>query len=861
MICICSFLHSFSQTQETNALYKDSLLEKEILFEQDSNKQTVEKIQIVKQKYVIEGIVKDNTTSEPLSFATVYFPHSNVGTRTDIDGNFKFEIEDIPHDTLLISLIGYAKKVIIIQKNISYQKIKIQVDRGNIEIKEFVFKYDKDPALTLIKKVIKHKAQNNYDKAENYSYEVYNKLEMDINKIPKKAFKQSPILKKFDFIQSYIDSTSEEKPFLPMFLTETISDYYYQKKPKKMKEIIKGSRISGYKNQSVSQLLGSMYQNINIYSNSIPIFDVAFISPIANDAPSFYKYQIHDTQWINNQLCYQVIFMPKRSGEHTFNGDFWIHDTDYAVQKINMIVTKEQNINWVNKVTLMQEFTCFDDTLWFLTKDKYFVDFLPPHGDKIAGFLGRKTATYKNIVVNSKEVEDVIEGRKRKADTDMQQDALNRDEDFWNTVRHDSLTKNEKSIYKMIDTIQGLPIYKKYYSLFYLLGTGIKEIGPIEIGPLYNLYSKNTVEGPRFRFTMGTTPKLFKNIYLNAYIAYGTKDEKIKYQASALWLLKRNPRQYIFAEYKHDIDNNVSNYDDAGSLDNIFSTIGRKPNVPWKLAFVDKKRIEYFNSFYDGFRTLFSFERKKFSPYSPLPHVGIFYDNDGVNSKTINTSELGLELRFAYKETFVEGNYYRTSLGTQFPILKLYTGFGIKNLFDAHYNYVKMRFTVSDNIKLKRVGSIYYNIFAGKVFGTLPYPLLEVHPGNEFYYYDPHAFSMMYRYEYISDVYVGAITEHSLGSLFFKYIPLIKKMKLRTFWNAKGVYGSLSKSNEALNFNKGYFFQSLAKSPYFEVGTGIENIFKVLRVDFVWRVLPYRTATNDSYLRRFGIFGSLKFAF
>lgn len=169
-------------------------------------------------------------------------------------------------------------------KKVSHQKIKIQVDRGNIEIKEFVFKYDKDPALTLIKKVIKHKAQNNYDKAENYSYEVYNKLEMDINKIPKKAFKQSPILKKFDFIQSFIDSTSEEKPFLPMFLTETISDYYYQKKPKKMKEIIKGSRISGYKNQSVSQLLGSTYQNINIYSNSIPIFDVAFISPIANDA-------------------------------------------------------------------------------------------------------------------------------------------------------------------------------------------------------------------------------------------------------------------------------------------------------------------------------------------------------------------------------------------------------------------------------------------------------------------------------------------------------------------------------------------------------------------------------------------------
>ncbi len=138
------------------------------------------------------------------------------------------------------------------------------------------------------------------------------------------------------------------------------------------------------------------------------IFNVGFVSPIANDAPLFYKYEITDTQWVNNKLCYQVAFMPKRSGEHTFNGDFWVHDTDYAVQKMNMIVTKEQNINWVNKVTMMQEFTCFEDTLWFLTKDKFYVDFLPPHGDKIAGFLGRKTTTYRNIVVNSNEVVNIV---------------------------------------------------------------------------------------------------------------------------------------------------------------------------------------------------------------------------------------------------------------------------------------------------------------------------------------------------------------------------------------------------------------------------------------------------------------------
>jgi hypothetical protein len=86
-------------------------------------------------------------------------------------------------------------------------------------------------------------------------------------------------------------------------------------------------------------------------------------------------------------------------------------------------------------------------------------------------------------------------------------------------------------------------------------------------------------------------------------------------------------------------------------------------------------------------------------------------------------------------------------------------------------------------------------------------------------------------------------------------------MKIRCFWNAKTVYGGLSKSNQLLNLNKGYDFQTLSKSPYLEVGTGLENILKVLRIDFVWRVLPYRTPTNDSQIRRFGIFGSMKFSF
>lgn len=810
--------------------------------------------------HTVSGIIVDFTTSEPISFATIAFYKTSKGSRADLDGKFSITSNPFLSDTLVISSIGYTKKFIDVRLLSKLNNIKIELERTNIQTRDVVIRYDRDPGLTLIKKVIKNKPLNNYDKASNYSYEVYNKLEMDINKIPPKAFKQSPILKKFDFVQDFIDSTSEEKPFLPLFLTETISDYYYQSKPKKFKEIIKGSRISGYKNQSVSQLLGSMYQNINIYNNNIPVFEVNFISPISNDAPFYYKYKIIDTQIILGKEYYRLIFTPKRVGERTFNGELWIHDTDYAVKRINMVVTKEQNINWVNKITLYQEFSCFEDTLWFLTKDKFYVDFLPPHGNKVAGFLGRKTTTYKNIKVNSSKIEEFIESRRNTSDSYIETDAINRNEDYWNQVRHDSLSANEKAIYKLIDTIQRLPFYKKYYNLFYFLSTGIVEAGPIEIGSLYNLYSRNIIEGPRFRVNIGTTPKLFKNVYLRGYLAYGTQDERFKYSASALWLLKRQPRMYLYAEHKSDIDNTVNSYDKAGSIDNIFNNIGRKSNVPWKLAFVDRTRLEFYNSYFNGFSYQLSAEHKQYTPYHPLPYIGIFVDDAGKNRTTITNNEVGIELRFAYKEQFIEGNYYRTSLGSKYPAVNLYLGAGFKHVLGGEYNFQRVRFSISDNIKGPHIGNFYYNLFAGKVFGTLPYPLLEIHPGNEFFYYNSRTFNMMYRYEYLSDTYAGLMTEHNMGSLFFKYIPYVNKMRLRTFWNAKGVYGKLTRDNEQLNFNKGYQFETLRGSPYLELGTGVENIFKVLRVDFVWRVLP-STKFNDSPARRFGIFGSMRFQF
>jgi hypothetical protein len=183
----------------------------------------------------------------------------------------------------------------------------------------------------------------------------------------------------------------------------------------------------------------------------------------------------------------------------------------------------------------------------------------------------------------------------------------------------------------------------------------------------------------------------------------------------------------------------------------------------------------------------------------------------------------------------------------------------LKGVLNGGYDYTKLNFSVSDDIKIPPLGTLYLNIFAGKYFGSLPYPLLEIHPGNETYYYNKYAFSMMNQFEFISDQYVGLNVEHSLGGGLFKLIPGVRKLKLRQFWTTKAVIGSLSDSNAALNLDKGYTFRTLEKSPYIEVGTGIENILKLFRVDFVWRLTPANLpiSTTGQTPSSFGIFGSL----
>jgi hypothetical protein len=813
------------------------------------------------QSKIFRGTIRDAHSDERIPFASMQFKRSSSGRLSDSSGSFIFRFQDWPVDTLIVTYVGYQDFLLVLDSSF-YSKVKQDVIDMNILLErgkytsEVVVKRKVDRGLLMWRRIVRRKPYNDRYRFNNFSYELYNKLEIDVKNIKKEKWSKLPVIKQFNFVLNNIDTTEEGTPFLPVYLTEAISNYYYQKSPRRRREVFRGSKTIGVSNESAIQFLGGMDANINFYSNFIPVFDKQYVSPLSDNGDFYYRYRVLDSQFVNGRRLIHMMFTPKRKGENTFEGDCWVHDTTWAVQKMNLRLSKEANINWVDKLSLIQEYVQLNDTTWFLARDKFVVD-LSLTGEKTLSLIGRKTTTYKDVVLNDSSVIRELAKNQLIEETIIPDSAKNSSDSFWVGARHEGLNTNEQAIYKTIDTLMTLPAFKRTTRMIDFLATGYLNIGNYQIGPWPNWITGNVEEGLRLRFDLGTNKYFNKKLILHGYLAYGFGDKKFKGRADALWLINKNPRNTLFASYTKDFDRSQSYYDEI-SQDNIFALAIRKSGVPIKFLMVEEQKLEYFHEWHNGFSVTLTGARKQFEPVRNLPSAEIF---KGTSGEPLNTFETSVRFRFAYLEKFLESTFYRASMGSPYPITELKITRGYSGVLQSSYDYTKITASVSDYSKIPPLGSLYYNVFAGKTFGTLPFVLLDVAPGNEIYYYNKYAFNLMNRFEYLHDRYAGVNFEHNIGNGLFKFVPLTRKLKFRQFWNAKLLWGSLSAENKAFNMpsTSDYKFESLDGRTYMELGTGVDNIFKVFRLDLIWRVLPRPLPPEQ--VKRFGVFFSFRLAF
>lgn len=799
---------------------------------------------LFKAQFVISGKVYSADNKEPLPFVSILLKGTTIGTQTDFDGNFVLKTNKLA-DSLVAIYVGYKPLARPINKAVNSQEINFPLSTEGTALDEVVVTAGENPAHRIIRNCLKTKEKNNRNNLDAFEYETYNKLEFDLNRIPKEM-RNKRIFKPISFVFENVDSSfSGEKPSLPFFIVESLSQFYFKNNPKRKKEIVVASKITGIENSSVSQVLGDMYQNVNVYENNILIFNKQMPSPISDNGFFYYKYYLQDSAFENNQYIYHLTFKPKRTQELSFTGNIWIADTTWGVKRLEMSLPKDANLNFINTANVIQEYTYADST-WFLQKDRLVIDFAPTKS--AIGFYGRKTTSYKKIILNQPKEDKFYEFADKIV---IDENATKKTDEFWAENRHDSLTQREKKIFKMIDTIQSLLVYKTWVDVFYLFIAGYKQVNNFEIGPYYNLVSYNRVEGLRLRFGGRTSEKFSKLYELNGYLAYGLHDETWKYALGFKSFLTKKPkRQIVGMDFRSDYEI-LGQSTNGFSQDNVLASFFRT-NPLTNLTRVSSTQAYYEREWFEGLITKFTLVGRQFTPLGTNVYNYTQRDGSIGERENINNTEARINVRFAWKEKFVSEGFYRVSLGTRYPILQLNYSKSLQNAFKGEYDYHKVVLNVNDRIRITPIlGYTDYTVEFGKIWGAVPYPIMELHGGNETYLYDFMAFNMMNYYEFVSDEFVSVSLFHHFEGLFLNKIPLLKKLKWREVATLKTVWGSVnSKNRQTLLFPA--TLSALDKGPYAEASAGIENIFKVFRIDAFWRLNYQLPRAIDNFGLKFG---------
>lgn len=784
---------------------------------------------LLAQQTKVSGVVKDAVTEEPLPFVKVQFKDSKIGVLTDSVGFYSIETY-YATDSLRFTLTGYISQTFAVKRDKEHA-IDVELAMTVSEIEELtVLPPDELPSVTLHKKIINNKPINDREKLLAYEYELYNKIQFDLNNIGDK-FKEKGIVKRMDLILDYLDSNENGKNYLPVIFTEGLSDFYYTTNPKRKKEVLKATRVVGIDNVQLDQFLGEMYMDINVYDNNINIVNLSFVSPVSNFARNYYQFLIVDSSFIDNLWCYKMTFKPKREGDMTFEGEMWVHDTTYAIKSIKGTISPWVNINYLQDMYFEQNFSMVEKEVWMMTDETILADFKITKKTSLYGIYARKYSSRKNFVINQPRTESFYKSNNT---VEIADSAHQRDDTYWTEHRHVPLSFQQNGIGQMIDSLKTIPFFKRLQGVTYMLTTGYYPYGYFDFGMIYNMFSYNQVEKLRFGVAIRTSNKFSRRLEIGGKVYYGFGDERFKYGGSVRYNVSPQKRGMLSAFYNYDIEQ-IGASTKASQVGSTFGTLFRTGPLD-KLTFVEKAGINFEKDVHKDIVLFTALEWKEYTPLGLANYLRVNESTglyDTINS--IRTSEVTFRFRWAKDEEFVGGAFDRVSIKSRFPILSFQTILGIKGALGSDYQYQKYELSMDHRVTAGVLGYIRYGASVGYINGSAAYPFLKVHEGNQSYFLYKTTFNMLNFFEFVSDKYADAYIENHWGGLFLDYIPGIKKLKWRFVSSARATWGMIDSRHEK-EMILPPFTKQFGNTPYIEVSLGLENIFKLLRFDVFYRV-------------------------
>ncbi|NII83230.1 DUF5686 family protein [Pedobacter sp. SG908] len=815
------------------------------------------------QQKQLSGIVIDKSTKEPIPYATINIVDEvNRGARCDSAGRFGIGFSG-QVKSIRISAIGFRSEVRSISTPINLLTIELEpnnkMDEVTVKATRIKYRNRDNPAVELIQRVINAREKNNARVSPMYTQAVYDKLSMSLA-LKNDAVEKSRLLRKFSFLKNNMDTALlPGRTLVPVFLKEvSLKENYSNGKPVASKVVaMQENRIDQkFDEDGFDEFMDKIYSKPDLYDHDIQLGNRQILSPIAAEAPTFYKYFIIDTIKNTKPWQVQVLVSPRNKEDALATGLLFIDlDGKDAVQRAELKINEKANINWVDNVKFDILYQQYTDGRYYLSKSTMSLNLgVFKEGMNVFGMrtLMMSDFSYKHGDLPT----STVKANKR---TLPQMNVPSFD-----ALRPEKLSALEQTSFNNVDSLKNNAAFNRTMDIASLLFSGFINCGKVELGPLNSLYSFNSLEGSRFRIGGRTTDAFSRKIVFDAYAAYGTTDKRFKYKFGTTFSLTDHsiytfPVRSLNIQYAFDTEipgQQLSNVSD----DNVLLSIRRGVNN--KMWYKGKFSAEYLHEFENHLSFKIGVNRQTLTPMGSLN-----FDSPTQSYRSLTTSEVTGEVRWAPNETFFQGKRYRRIINNGYPIFSLKADIGFKGVFGSSYNYQRFTFNTSKRFFLSQLGYSDVQLEGGVTFCKVPYPLLNIHRANQSFMYQFSSYNLMNFMEFTSNKYVGINIQHQFNGFFLNKIPLLKKLQLREVVSFKVLKGFLDSSSDpsvhqdlfrfpAHNSN-GQFSGRLGNAPYMEASIGLGNIFKVLRVDYVRR-LNY---LNNPNVSPWGIRAKLSFDF
>ena len=834
---------------------------------------------VLPMKAQLRGYIIDEATGDSIPYASAIYRGHNVAVASNINGQFTIA----RHEgwVLTFSAVGYVSKSITITAS-TKQNFNVKLKPDTKALKEVVVKTKRkrysrknNPAVELMKKVVEAKKRTDLDNRDYYQYNKYQKLTLALNDItPEKL--EDPKMKKKPWLKDQVEKCEYNgKLILPISVDETVTQKIYRKHPHSEKNIVKGQNSTGVNDlfqtgDILNTVLKDVFSDVNIYDDQIRLLQYPFTSPIGKDAVAFYRFYIMDTLYVERDKCIHLHFLPNNQQDFGFRGDIYIlADSSYQVKRCELTIPKKSDVNFVENMKIVQEFTQLPDSTWVLSVDDMLAEI------KLASFI-KEAAVIRTTRLTDYAFDPLPKQLfKGKAKDVKESDAMMRDEAFWNKYRQVSLTKSESKMDAFVNNLAQIKGFKYIiFGLKALIENFVETGNPskVDIGPINTMLTSNPVDGLRTRISAQTTAKLNPHWFASGYFARGWKSEKNYYKADLTYSF--NKKEYLPREFPKRTLTFSSTYDIMAPSDKFMKT--DKDNVftsfKWskvdKMMFYNRQEIKYEREEDWGFKTTLGFKAEEnegalglnFTPLSQYSQK--FTDGNGSvmpYSNKFRTSEFHAEFRFAPGETFINTKQRRLKINLDAPVFTLRHTVGIKGFLGGDYRYNYTEANIYKRFWMKSWGKIDCYLKGGIQWNQVPYPLLIMPETNLSYIIQDETFELIDNMEFLNDRFASLYISWDFNGKIFNRIPLLKKLKWREYVGFRCLWGGLSdKNNPFLEQNANSDILMLfpegchvmdSKKPYYELSVGIHNIFKLIHVEYVRRLNYHYENTHKDGVR------------